>query len=107
MEQVRRPRKALFILATAIFWDGGINLLTWLSNRHDARRAGSVYHASAYYVVADLVVGFVFGIVFGVVMWYLRRQAPRKEVSRNKTITQNALFWGAMALLAVLLWKMW
>lgn len=48
MEQVRHPRKALFILVTAVLWDGGMNLLTWLNNRHDALRMGSVYHVSAY-----------------------------------------------------------
>jgi hypothetical protein len=107
MEQVRRPRKALFILATAIFWDGGINLLTWLSNRRDASRAGSVYHVSAYHVVADLVLGLILGLLFGLLMWHLGKRTAHKKISRNKAIAQNVLFWSVMALLAVLLWKMW
>jgi hypothetical protein len=106
MEQVARPRKARFVLTCAVLWDGGTNLLTWLYNRHDALRMGSVYRVSAYHIVADLVVGFVLGIVFGVLMRYLWRQAPRKKVSRNKTIVLNVLFWSAMAFLAFLLWKM-
>ncbi len=90
-----------------------MDLLMWLFHRHDARRFGSVYHASSVhhigsvYYIADVVIWMILGIPMGLSIWNSRERTSQRGVSRNRAIVQNVLFWSLMAFLALLLWKMW
>jgi hypothetical protein len=83
-------------------------LLMWFSDRHDARRVGSVYHpGSVYHIVGHLLIWMILGFFVGLSIWNSRERTSQRRVSRNKAIVQNVLFWSLMAFLSLLLWKMW
>lgn len=108
MEQIARPRKALFVFLVAVFWGGGMDLLMWLSHRHDARRVGSVYHiGSVYRIAADLVVELILGLVMGLLIWDSLKRSSHVKATGKKAIVKTVLFWMLMVFLAVLLWRMW
>ena len=103
-----RPRKALFVFVVAVFWDGCMNLSTWIFNWHDARRVGSVHHiGSVYRIAADLVVGLILGVVMGLLIWDSRKRSSHVKATGKKAIVKTVLFWMLMVFLAVLLWRMW
>ena len=105
MEQVARPRKALFVFVGGVlFWGGGTALLVSLFNWHEAGHFEPIGK-----ILARFGVFMTLGIFFGLSMWkaFFDRSLARNKKARTKAIVQTVLFFGLMLGLLFLLWKMW
>jgi len=73
MEQVARPRKALFVLFWIVFWGVPVALLTWFFDWHRTGRVGSIYE-----ILLRFASFMSSGVVGGLWMWRRSKSIGRR-----------------------------
>jgi hypothetical protein len=100
MEQVRRPRKALFVVVWGVLiWGGSTALAITLFNWYTTHRIETVYH-----IVGRFVLFMVGGIWLGLFLWNRLEALGRKKLTRTGNAIRLVLFISLMFALAYALW---
>lgn len=91
MEQVKAPKKALFVLVWGVLvWGGSTALAMTLFDRYTHQID------APYEVVVRFVLFMAAGVLWGLWMWNGREAIGRRERRRTGTIVRLVLFIGLM-----------
>jgi drug/metabolite transporter (DMT)-like permease len=101
MEQVKAPRKALFVFVWGVLlWGGSSALAITLFNY-------TTHHVETFYeVVGRFVIFMAAGILFGLSLWDRLEAQRRKKLPRTANILRLVLFISLMLGLTYVLWTM-
>lgn len=102
MEQVKTPRKALFVFVWGVLiWGGSTALAITLFNWYTSRRIETPYH-----IIARFVMFMAMGILLGLRLWNGRKALGHKKLTRKGNILRGVLFLALMLGLSYALWAM-
>jgi hypothetical protein len=102
MEQVKSPKKTLFVFVWGVLACGGstalaITLLEWYATRQIG---------APYKIIGRFAIFMALGILMGLLLWNRREALNHKKPTRTGSIVQLALFVVLMLGLAYALWAM-
>ena len=102
MEQVRTPRKALFVFVWGVLiWGCSTALAITLFDWYTTHRV-----EMSYKVVVRFIVFMAGGILYGLHLWNRREALDRVKPTRTGNIVRGVLFLALMLGLAYALWTM-
>ena len=101
-EQVKPPRKALFVFIWGVLiWGGSSALLATLLDRYITHRAETFYQ-----VVGRFVVFMAGGILYGLLLWNRSELQSQRKLTRTGNALRLVVFISLMLGLTYILWTM-
>ena len=102
MEQVKTPRKALFVFVWGVLmWGGSTALAITLFNWYRTHQIETLYE-----IVARFVILMAVGVWYGLDLWNRREALGHKKLTRTGNIVRGAFFLALMLGLSYALWTM-
>jgi hypothetical protein len=100
MEQVKSPKKTLFVFVWGVLaWGGSTALAITLFDWYATRQIGTPHK-----IIGHFVIFMAAGILMGLLLWNRREALSHEKPTRTGSIVQLALFVGLMLGLAYVLW---
>ena len=102
MEQVKTPRKALFVFVWGVLiWGASTALANILFDWYRTHQIETLYQ-----IVARFVISMAVGVLVGLSWWNRREALGHKKLTRTGNILRGVLFIGLMLGLTYALWTM-